>query len=427
MAWRWLRSRKSHGAVGAIAAVSMAGVAVATAAIVCVLSVFNGFRNLITEGYGHMLADITVTTAQGKAVEQPATMLATLAADPDVTLVVPVLTDNALAIMGNREMPVTLKGVEPDRYARLTRLDSIMYPGGRAPQATAANSAALDDEEFYDPDAETAPAPLTEAAVSVGVASQLGIERAGVPLTIFVPRRTIRLNPSNPLESFVIDSLAVTGVYHTGQSEYDDNLVVCDINTARGLFLRGDSAVSGAEASVRSGTDPARVAARLQSQLGPQWKVTDRMGAQTASMRMVAIEKWVSFLLLGFILAVASFNIVSTMSMLVLEKQKSMPALRAMGFSLSDVGSVFRWESAYVTALGAGIGLVAGAVLSLLQQHFGFIKLAGDPGTLSVEAYPVALEWSDLLIAAVPVLLIGAATAWTASAFARSRAATQKQ
>ncbi|MDE5797380.1 MAG: ABC transporter permease, partial [Muribaculaceae bacterium] len=362
IAWRYLRAKKSHSAVSAIAAVSVVGVAFATAAIVCVLSVFNGFRNVLAEGYSNLMPDIVIVPVQGKIINCSDSLLDVLTNDTDIMLSTPTLTDNALVIYANREMPVTLKGVVAADYARLTAIDSILYPGGRFIESSVTHgndtvSVTDDSEDFYDPDAVVTNT-MAEGVVAVGVASQIALNGIGENLLLFAPRRHGRVNMANPVESFVADSLIVTAVFQANQSDYDDNVIICDLSVARNLF-QYDTEVSAIEIKLRSGCDPASVAQRLSGQLGSDFRVTDRMRQQDINFRMVAIEKWVSFLLLIFILLIASFNLISTMSMLVLEKQSAMPAMRAMGMSRRMVGRVFWWESLYVTFTG-GITGIAG-------------------------------------------------------------------
>lgn len=424
IAWRYLRAKKSHSAVSAIAAVSVVGVAFATAAIVCVLSVFNGFRNVLAEGYSNLMPDIIITPTYGKVIVCPDSLLDVLGNDTDILLATPTLTDNALVIYANREMPVTLKGVVPADYACLTAIDSILYPGGRFIESYVTSDTSTvaetdDSEDFYDPDALVTNI-TAEGVAAVGVASQMALNGVGENLLLFAPRRHGRVNMANPVESFVADSLVVTAIFQANQSDYDDNVIICDLNVARNLF-QYDTEASAIEVKLHSGRDPAVVAQRLAGQLGHGFSVTDRMRQQDINFRMVAIEKWVSFLLLIFILLIASFNLISTMSMLVLEKQAAMPAMRAMGMSRRMVGHVFWWESLYVTFTGGIAGIAGGVILCLLQQHLGLIRLAGDPDTLIINAYPVAVEVGDLLVAFLPLLLIGLLTAFVAAGFARSR------
>lgn len=401
IAWRYLVSKKSHSAVGAISTVSMCGMAVATAAIICVLSVFNGFRDVIGMRLDSLSPDIMVTPAKGKVFENADSIAAQLAGVDGVALATPTLTDNALAICDAREMPVTVKGVDPAAYARVTALDSLII-------ATADNS-------------DTA--TVSPATFSIGAAAGLSA-MPGNNVLLFTPRREGRVNLANPAASFLTDSVAVTRVFRSDQSQFDENFVIINLDMARDL-LQYDSEASAVELRAAPGFDTQRLTDKISNLLGPDFIVKDRLHQQEMSFRMISIEKWVTSLLLFFILLIASFNIISSLSMLVIEKEKSIGTLRALGFSRRGIGSIFFYESLYVTAAGGLTGIILGVALTLVQQYFGLIKLQGDPATMIITAYPVHLNPLDILITLVPISLIGIATAFITAAFARQRAAQE--
>ncbi len=398
IAWRYLRAPKSHSAVSAISIISVVGVAVATAAIICVLSVFNGFRMILTDKLDILSPDIVATPASGKVFVDGDSVAEAIAQVDGVEMAVATVVDNALAIVNSREMPVTLRGVDMKRYPLITRIDSIMT-GGVQLSSLSEN----------------------DVAASVGVARQLGFYTGDIPMFIFAPRREGRVNLSNPISSFLTDSVTVADIFQAMQSDYDENTVICDIATARYLF-QYDTEASAIEVKACPGTNLETLSKDISRKLGGSAVVKDRYRQQDVNFRMVEIEKWVTFLLLIFILIIASFNIISTLCMLVLEKQQSMATLSALGMSRRKIGAVFWWESIYVTLLGGLAGIIIGLILCLLQQHFGLIRLGGDPATLVIQAYPVKVEWSDVAIAMLPVGLIGIACATIASAFAKSRA-----
>lgn len=402
IAWRYLRAPKSHSAVNAIAIVSVVGVAVATAAIICVLSVFNGFKGLLVEKLDILAPDVEITPARGKAFADADSVAKAISGIKDIEIVMPTVTDNALAIVNAREMPVTLKGVTPSIYAEYTKIDSIMTGGSRLRDL-----------------------PAGKAVVSIGVARQLDIYEADVPMLVFAPRRQGRVNMANPMASFITDSVKVADVFQAMQSDYDEKTVVCDISLARELF-QYDREATSLEIKTRHGADPQTVANEISNVLGPSAIVKDRFRQQEINFRMVSIEKWVTFLLLIFILTIASFNIISTLCMLIIEKQQSISTLSAMGMSRRKIGRTFWWESIYVTISGGVTGLAFGLLLCLLQQNFGLIKFAGDPGALVIPAYPVKVEPADILWALLPVVTVGMFTASIAAAFARSRATAEK-
>lgn len=415
IAWRYLISKKSHSAVGAISAVSICGMAVATAAIICVLSVFNGFRDVIASRLDAMSPDIMVTPAKGKVFSNPDSIAAVLSAMDGISLVMPSLTDNALAICGNREMPVTIKGVDMRSYRKLTALDSLLLSNS-AEAEDLSNGA---EAEVLSNGAEAEAEAKAEAFLSIGAASGLA-SSPGQEMLLFTPRRIGRVNLSNPAASFITDSVTVADVFRTDQSEFDENLVIIDIDLARNL-LQYDNEASALEILTDKKIASEKITAAIESKLGEKFIVKDRMQQQEMNFRMISIEKWVTFLLLFFILIIASFNVISSLSMLVIEKQKSISTLRAIGFSTRGIGSIFFWESIFVTSCGGIAGILLGVSLTLLQQHFGFIKLQGDPSTLTVASYPVILNPTDILVTLIPILAIGIATAFITAAFARSR------
>lgn len=397
IAWRYLRAPKSHGAVSAIAIISVVGVAVATAAIVCVLSVFNGFHSILSDKLDILAADVVASPARGKTFNNADSIASVIAGVEGVKMVMPTVTDNALVIVDGREMPVTLRGVDCRKFALITSIDSIMLGGTRM--------ADMGDDEV---------------TVSIGVASQLGIYGNDAAMLLFAPKREGRVNMANPVESFVVDSVQVADVFQAMQSDYDEKTIICDIATARNLFQYTDEA-TGFEISAKSGADLDKVAAGVTEALGESAVVKDRIQQQQVNFRMVEIEKWVTFLLLIFILVIASFNIISTMCMLIIEKERQLSTLSSLGMSRRRVGHTFLWESLFVSMSGGLSGIVLGVGLSLAQEHFGLIKLGGDPSQLVIQAYPVVVDPMDILISLIPIAVIGVATAWIASAFARSR------
>ena len=402
IAWRYLLSKKSHDAVGTISTVSLCAMAVATAAIVCVLSVFNGFREVIAEKLDTLAPDVMVTPAKGKTFAEAEKLAARVAAMPGVETATPTLSDNALVICNSQEMPVKLKGVVPADYARVTEVRSLV------------------DADLGRYLADTvAPAGTIPATIAIGTASRLRTY-PGAGMLVFAPKRLGRVNLANPVSSFITDSLSVTGIYRSDQQEYDEDGVIVPIAEARKL-LQYDTEASAIEIRLRPGQHGARAAAAIGDRLGPAYVVKDRVRQQEMNFRMISIEKWVSFLLLGFILIIASFNLISSLSMLVIEKEKAIGTFSALGLSRRRIGRIFAWESIYVSLAGGLAGIALGLTLCLLQQHFGLITVSGSPETTIVRAYPVKVLAGDVLATLVPVALIGIATAAITAAFAKSR------
>ncbi len=401
IAARYLLGRKSYSAVNAIALVSLCGIAIATAAIICVLSVFNGFRSVMGDRLGQLSPDIEVTLPGGKVFGGADSLRRVIEKIPGVESVQPTLTSQALALYGSREMPVMLKGVYPEKYRKAIPLDSLQIEGSQSITTPA------------DPERES------PASLAIGTAWQLGVPAIGEVVTIFAPRRVGRINPANPLSSFTVDSIETTGIFQTSQKQYDDNLVITDIGRVSELLQYDPGSATALEIKLTPGSDVQKLLPAIAAAAGGDFQVKDRLAQHEVNFRMVKIEKWITFLLLVFILAIASFNIISTLCMLVLEKRETIHVLSALGMTRRDIGQVFAWESWYVTLAGGLAGLVLGIGLCLLQQHYGLIRLNGDPSDLVLAAYPVKLEWSDLLWTILPVLVIGLVCAVTAAAYAR--------
>ncbi len=373
--------------------ISVCGMAVAAAAIICVLSVFNGFKAVIAERLDTLTPDVIVTPAKGKVFDDAESLATRISKMTEVEIASPTLTDNALVIFNTSEIPVLLKGVVRPEYERITSVRSLLVD-------SAVNRSAE-----------------SGALMSIGAASRLAAV-AGEKLLLFTPRREGRLNPANPAASFLTDSMPVEAIFRTQQSDFDDNLVIVDIETARRL-LQYDAEASAIEVKAAPGVDPAKLAGKISAAVGDGFIVKDRIRQQEMNFRMVSIEKWVSFLLLFFILVIASFNIISSLSMLVLDKQRNLSTFMAMGLSRSETGAIFWWESIYVALIGGFSGIVLGSGLVLLQQHSGLIKIYSD--AFESTPYPVALEGGDIMVTLVPIVVIALAAAWVTSAFARNR------
>ena len=321
-----------------------------------------------------------------------------IASLPGVEEAMAEVTDNALLISNGKEMPITLKGVSPEVFARITTIDSLILDG--TPVST------------YAP---------PQSSISVGVAQRLGIFAAGDTLLIFAPKRFGRVNMSNPVSSFITDSLHVASIFRSMQSEFDENTVICDISTARDLF-QYDTEATSVLVKAKPGVEPSKLSEEIKEKVGDEYIVKDRLQQQAMNFRMVAIEKWITFILLSFILVIASFNIISTLCMIILDKGQSIHTLSHLGLSRKRIGNIFWWESVFITLIGAVAGIGLGLIISLLQEKYGLIKLAGDPESLVILAYPVRVEWLDIGVTMIPVAIIGLITAWISFAFARARA-----
>lgn len=398
IALRYLFSKKSQGAVNIISAVAVAGVAVATAAIVIVLSVFNGFTHLADSRLAAIDPDLKVVPIQGKAWTDGDSLAAIAARVAGVEMAMPVIEERGLLIFGNQQMPVIFKGV-PDQYGELVNIDSTVIDGKR--------------QQWY----FSEPAAL----ISVGIAVK-STARPGAAVNLYVPRRTGRINPANPSTAFRGQEVAVTGVFQIDQPEYDNQHVFVPLGTARDL-LEYQAEATAIEIKLAPDAKPDAVATALADAIGPDAKVLTRAQTEQSAFRMIMVEKWITFLMLAFILVIASFNIVSTLALLVLEKRDNMNTLRALGAPQGLVRGIFMRLGFAISMAGGIAGIALGSVLVLIQQWGHVIKLAGDPSQMSILYYPVKLEPLDLLIVLALTAIIALGASVIAAALVRDRAA----
>lgn len=376
VALRYLFSPKRRQAVNVISWVSLAGVAVAAAAMVVVLSVFNGFGQLAESKLSRFDPGLAVRPARGKAIAGADSLAAAIAALPGVEAAWPVVREQAFASTGSQQMPVMVHAMPPQ--AALRRLAPITIDG----------RCELSD---------------SSAMVSVGVALGLSARPGqGAEITVYEPRRVGRINPANPAGAFRQATLRPAGVYQVEQDEYDRDLIILPLATARRLLDYTDEATQ-IDVLTLPGADAKAVGREISRLLSAgaapsaDFVLLDRLAQQAGAFHMIAIEKWVTFLMLVFILVIASFNIVSSMSMLILEKEANMGILQAMGAPRRMLRAIFASQSVMITLGGGLAGILLGVLLCLGQQHFGWVRLsASDPSLMSIGAYPVVVRWADL-------------------------------
>ena len=401
IALRYLFAKKSHKVVNVISSISIAGVAVATAAIVVVLSVFNGFTGLARTHLSAIDSDMKVVPEGAKTFASADSLASVLEALPEVAAAMPVLQERALLAASGAQMPVIVKGVDPDRIDRIIDLDRLIIDG------------------FYS-NLNGLPDSVAAAQLAVGVAVGTGLRPSPYTLAdIYMPRRTGRINPANPATAYRTLPVAVTGVFRVDQPEYDSEYVIAPLAEVRRLLEYHGGEASAIEVKGRSGVSEKQLHEAVSDALGPGFEVLSRERQQAETYKMIAVEKWVTFLMLVFILLIASFNIVSTLSLMVIEKRDNMATLRALGATRRTVQAIFVAEGWLITAVGGIAGIAVGAALCLLQQHFGLIKLAADPSALSIDVYPVHLQWSDVGLVLLTVACVGAVIGLISRIFTR--------
>ncbi|MCD8136215.1 MAG: FtsX-like permease family protein [Parabacteroides gordonii] len=389
IARRYLFSKKSHNAINIISMICVCGVVVATIALVCALSVYNGFNDLVAGMFSSFDPELKITPRTGKVFDPTTSDMQKIRELPDIAFFSETLQDNALIRYHDRQDVAIVKGVD-DAYQHLTMMDSALIDG---------NFTLQDEVADY-------------ALLGVGLSSKLGA-RPGFasPLELYVPKRNEKVNLSNPSSSFSMEYAYTSGVFMINQQVYDEGYMIVPLPLARELF-HYDKEVSAIELKLTEKADLSSVKKQIKSILGDEFIIRDRFEQQEASFKMMQIEKWMTFLILCFILAIALFNVVGSLSMLMIEKQDDVRTLRNMGASDSLIRRIFLFEGWMISGFGALIGIVIGLVLCLLQQSFGLIKLGQTAGAFIIDAYPVRVIFTDILVAFVTVAAIGFMAAW---------------
>lgn len=399
IARKYIFSKKSYSAVNLISIVAVCGIIITVTAMICVLSVFNGFSELVKSKLDVIDPDIRINAVKGKTIANSDSIINLLKAVDGVKMVVPTIQDNALATFGQIQKPVILKGV-PDEFDQLTGIRKLIKSDGEF---------LLSDQ--YD----------NYAILSVGCAIEMQARPGYMnKICLFVPKRKGRINLSNPIGAFRSDTLAISGVFQTDQEEIDLNTIIIPIKVAQHLFNYKNE-VTDLEIAVNKGYDVHKVIDHISTLLGEDYAVKDRLMQQESMFKIINIEKWITLLLLAFIMIIATFNVISTISVLIVEKKKDIAILTNLGASKSFITRIFTSQTWFITLWGAIIGLAVGLTLCFLQQTYGFIKFAGDPANLIIDAYPVKVEFIDIFVVLGITVVISILSSLVTSAVMRSR------
>ena len=383
IARRYLFSKKSHNAVNIISIVAVCGVAVATMATVCTLSVLNGFRGLVEEMFSTFDPQLKIISVKGKVFDPTTVQFDEVRNLPEINIIAKSLQDNVMINYRGRQSLAVLKGVS-DNFISLTNLGSIIIDGDTILKNNVNNFALL----------------------GLGIANNLGVNAGFVfPMEIDAPKRNVKVNMANPIASINREYVYIGGVFRVDQAVYDENYIIVPIQLARDLFDY-EKEVSALEIKLKDGVSIKDVQAKIQKIIGDDFQVKDRYQQQEDTFKMINIEKWVTFLILSFILLIAAFNIIGSLSMLIIDKQADVITLRNLGADNRLISRVFLFEGWMISAFGAVAGIVLGVLLCLGQQHFGWLRL-GTGENFSVTAYPVIVYFSDLLFILITVLVIG--------------------
>lgn len=391
IARRYLFSKKSTHAINIISGISMVGVAVATMALVVTLSVFNGFHDLVASLLTAFDPQLKIVPAEGKSVPADDPVLTEIRRMPQVDVATECVEDQAMAVYGGRQAMVKVKGVD-DNFSELSHINEILFGDGSF-SLHAAN--------------------LQYGVVGIRLADKLGMTAAWPGfMKIYAPKREGQLDMMNPTEGFVEDSLISPGVvFSVRQARYDRDYVVTSIAFARNLFGR-QGMVSQLELRLKPGSDLDAVKAEMQRVAGKKYRVLDRMEQQADTFRIMKIEKFIAYIFLTFILAVACFNIIGSLSMLIIDKKKDVVTLRNMGADDKQITRIFLFEGRMISAIGAVAGILLGLLLCWIQQTYGVVALGQSSGSFVVDAYPVSVHPEDIVIVFLTVLAVGFMSVW---------------
>ena len=390
IAKRYLFSKKSHNAINVISAISVCGVALATLAMVCTLSVFNGFQDMVATFFTAFDPQIKITFVKGKVFDGSEPVFAEIRTMPEVAVYSESVEDNAMVQYKGRQAMAVIKGVE-DNFDKLTPIDSILFGRGEL---------ILHDEV------------VDYAIPGLQLLSTLG---SGIrfldPLEIYAPKRGSRINMSNPMSSFVSDRLFSSGLTFTvNQEKYDASYIITSISFARRLFQYTNE-VSAVNLRLTPDADENTVIKKLKEKLGDDFRVQNRYEQQADTFRIMEIEKLISYIFLTFILMIACFNVIGSLSMLIIDKKNDVQTLRNLGASDSQIVRIFLFEGRMISFIGAVSGVIIGLALCLIQQEYGIISL-GTAGSFIVDAYPVSVHAWDIVLVFATVLIVGFISVW---------------
>ena len=392
IARRYLFSKKSTNAINIISAISVLGVAVATMALVVTLSVFNGFSDLVASLFTAFDPQLKITPVEGKTAPADDPVLTDIRALPQVEVATECVEDQALAVYHGQQAMVTVKGVD-DNFDQLTHIRRILLP---------------EEGDF-----QLHAADMQYGILGIRLAEQLGTGyRFDEPLQIYAPRREGQLDMSDPADGFTQDELYSPGVlFSVMQSKYDKNYILTSVGFARRIFDQ-QGMISSLELRLKPGSDFERTKAQIKQIAGSSYRVLDRYEQQDETFRIMKIEKLIAYIFLTFILMVACFNIIGSLSMLIIDKRDDVVTLRNLGANDHQITQVFLFEGRMISAIGAVIGIVLGLLLCWLQQTFGIIALGRSQGSFIVDAYPVSVHPWDVVVIFITVLAVGFLTVW---------------
>ena len=386
-AWRYFKAKKSTQAINLIAWTSMGAIVIGTASLILVLSVFNGFEGMVKSLYSSFYSSWRLTPVQGKTLVVQDKQLEAIAKIPGVTAFSRVVEEKALLQAGDNQAMVQLKGVDV-AYPQLNRIDTLLVNGNYS--------------------MGTADQP--QAVLGIGVADALGVfaDRNLMPLTVYLPKKTnaLQLDWTNDIQTA---SLQTSGTFMI-QQDFDNRYAIVPIQFMQVSLGLTDRECSSIEIATAEGVNPAAIRTSLQSIMGTNWLVQDRYQQNQSLYAVMRTERWIVYAVLSLLLVVAAFTMIGALTMLVLEKQKDISVLMALGTDRGGILRIFLAEGVLLAAGGGLLGMGLAALLAFMQIRFHLIPLQG--GSFLIDYYPVALQWVDFVLVGITVLIIALMASW---------------
>lgn len=373
IARRYLFAKKSTNAINIISTISVLGVFVGSAALFIILSVFNGFEEVVLKMYNTFTPHLVIAPAQGKTFDPRIPEFQQLKKDPRIFSYTEVLAENALLRYGDRQSVGLVKGVSAG-YLKNPSLDTITIQG-----------------EFVLNNKSGANAVIGSAIQNY---LMINTNDPFTPLQIFSPKKGRKTNSPNPADDFTVATIPVSGVFEVQQDF--DNITIVPLTFAREL-LQEDSNVSYIEINLNNGVNADSFKQEIEKQINKGFVVKDRLQQNQVLYNILGSEKWAVYIILTFVLIIAIFNIIGSLTMLVLDKLKDIAILSSLGAGKTLIKRIFLFEGMMITMTGCIFGLLVGLLFCVAQQEYGFVKMSED-NLMIPNAYPVAIKWMDLLL-----------------------------
>ena len=389
IAWRYLFSKKGHNAINIVSGISAAAVVVVTAAMICVLSVMNGFGALVEKMFSEFDPPILVVPAQGQTLRTDTAPIASLYAREDIEAISMQLEQTALIRYKDHQIPARVMGVD-SLFSATANMDSIITDG------------------FF----SVWDGAFDRVVLGQGLAAQIGMNAHFTgALHLYAPQRTGRINMLRPDKSLLHEYAFIAGTFAVNQIQYDDQLALVSLPLAQRLFEYDANTATALRIQPKDKSQISNLKSQISKSLGEGFHVLDRYEQQADFFRILRIEKWLTILLLVFILLIASFNIIGSLSMLIIDKREDIRILSHLGADEPTIRRIFLFEGWFISALGTILGILIGVLVCLGQQHFGWLKL-GTGSEYIISVYPVQVQTADIMLVAAVVLTLGFLAAW---------------